>query len=130
MDVKMYFEIFVIGLLGAILHSLFKIKSIQDKARLANVAFKPIDYWKEDWVSHLTSLCTILMCMFFVTDVITVKPDALPYIRVSFGFIGYVGNDIASRFFGAVNKRVNTVIDQKTTVADNVNNDTEPTPHK
>lgn len=126
----MYFEIFVIGLLGAILHSLFKIKSIQDKARLANVAFKPIDYWKEDWVSHLTSLCTILMCMFFVTDVITVKPDALPYIRVSFGFIGYVGNDIASRFFGAVNKRVNTVIDQKTTVADNVNNDTEPTPHK
>ena len=130
MEIKMYFEIFVIGLLGAILHSLFKIKSIQDKARLANVAFKPIDYWKEDWVSHLTSLCTILMCMFFVTDVITVKPDALPYIRVSFGFIGYVGNDIASRFFGAVNKRVNTVIDQKTTVADNVNNDTEPTPHK
>lgn len=126
----MYFEIFVIGLLGAILHSLFKIKSIQDKARLANVAFKPIDYWKEDWVSHLTSLCTILMCMFFVTDVITVKPDALPYIRVSFGFIGYVGNDIASRFFGAVNKRVNTVIDQKTTVADNVNEETNPTPHK
>jgi len=130
MDIKMYFEIFVIGLLGAILHSLFKIKSIQDKARLANVAFKPIDYWKEDWVSHLTSLCTILMCMFFVTDVITVKPDALPYIRVSFGFIGYVGNDIASRFFGAVNKRVNTVIDQKTTVADNVNEETNPTPHK
>ena len=126
----MYFEIFVIGLLGAILHSLFKIKSIQDKARLANVAFKPIDYWKEDWVSHLTSLCTILMCMFFVTDVITVKPDALPYIRVSFGFIGYVGNDIASRFFGAVNKRVNTVIDQKTTVSDNVNGQTQPTPHK
>ena len=126
----MYLEIFVIGLLGAILHSLFKIKSIQDKARLANVAFKPIDYWKEDWVSHLTSLCTILMCMFFVTDVIAVKPDAVPYVRASFGFIGYVGNDIASRVFGAVNTRVNKVIDEKTTKADTADNNTQPTPHK
>jgi len=125
-----YFEFFAIAMLGAFLHVLFKIKSIQDKAKLAGVAFKPIDYFKEDYVSHLISITTIFLCLFLVKEVVNYKPDAQNYLRVSFAFAGYVSNDIASRIFGAVNKRVNMVIDQKTTEADSAAGRTEPTPHK
>jgi len=126
----LYVQYFVVGLLGAILHALFKIKSIQEKAKLANVKFSAMDYWNEDWVSHITSITTILLCLFFVADVLHVKPEFTSYMRVGFAFIGYVGNDIASRFFGAVNKRVNKVIDEKTTQADLLNENDSPTPHK
>jgi hypothetical protein len=125
-----YFEFFAIAMLGAFLHALFKIKSIQDKAKLAQVAFKPMDYFKEDYVSHLISITTICLALFLVKEVVKFKPEAENYLRVSFSFIGYVSNDIASRFFGAVNTRVNKIIDQKTTEADNTAGRTEPTPHK
>lgn len=128
MDIMIQY--FIVGLLGAVIHSLFKIKSIQDKARLANVAFKWTDYWKEDVLSHLISLATIVLCMFFVYDILAIKPEFEPYIRIGFAFVGYTGNDIASRIFGAANKRVNQIIDQKTTIADKATGETQPTPHK
>jgi len=125
-----YLTCFAVGLLGAVIHALMKIKSIEDKAKLANVQFKANDYLLEDWKSHLISLCTLLICLFFIGDAIRFHADIIYYMKFAFAFIGYTGNDIASRVFGAVNKRVNTVIDKKTTEADQANNETEPTPHK
>jgi hypothetical protein len=39
--------------------------------------------------------------------------------------VGYTGSDIASRIFGVVNKKINSAIDYKTTVADQATGDTE-----
>lgn len=125
-----YVQCFVLGVLGAFLHALIKIKSIQTKARKANIAFSAGDYLREDWVSHLTSLTTIVVCLFLIADVLHVKPEILYYLKFAFLFTGYAGNDIASRILGAVNKRVNDVIDKKTSVADEISGTTIPTPHK
>jgi len=130
LSISLYIQCFILGLLGALLHGLLKVKSIQDKARKANVAFSAMDYLKEDIISHLTSLTTIIVCIFLVEDVLHVKPEFLYYLKFAFLFTGYAGNDIASRVLGAVNKRVNDVIDKKTTIADNHTGNNEPTPHK
>lgn len=131
MTYALYIQCFTLGLLGALLHALVKIKSIQTKARKANVAFSAMDYVKEDFVSHLTSFTTIVASMFFIADVLHIKPELLYYLKFTFMFIGYTGNDIASRLLGAVNKRVNDAIDKKTTAADEATGTTHtPTPHK
>lgn len=128
--VSLYLECFAVGILGMLIHIGGKIKSIQDKARIANVSFKPIDYFTEDWLSMGVSVVTIFMAMFFISDVLHLKPEVLYYVKFGFAFIGYTGSDIASRLFGAVNKRVNQVIDKKTTIADEATGEQNQTPHK
>lgn len=130
MSASLYIQFFIVGLLGAFIHALMKVNSIKDKAQKANVAFKASDYFKEDWVSHCISMSTITLVLFFVTDILHLKPEALYYLKFSFAFVGYAGNDLASRVFGVVNKRVNDIIDKKTTDSDVLNKVTEPTPHK
>ena len=130
MTLSLYLQCFTLAILGALLHALLKIKSIQSKARKANVAFKAMDYVREDVVSHLTSLTTIVVSLFLIADFLHVKPEFLYYLKFAFLFIGYAGNDIASRLLGAVNKRANDVIDQKTSTADEISGTTTPTPHK
>lgn len=107
-----YLTCFIVGLLGAVIHALMKIKSIEEKAKIANVQFKAKDYL----VDEINRVHKEIMCVL--------------YVKFAFAFIGYTGNDIASRVFGAVNKRVNTIIDKKTSESDEANNVTEPTPHK
>jgi hypothetical protein len=47
--------------------------------------------------------------------------DKTTVILIIFGTIGYVGSDIASRFFSVVNNRLNSAIDYKTNQADEAN---------
>jgi len=126
-----YLTYFAVALIGMILQALLKIKSIQDKAKKANVQFKPIEYLKEDWVSHCASLSTIVMFMFFVEEFANIDHRVMGFMKIGFAFVGYTGSDIASRLFSVVNRRINDAIDFKTTQADTANGTTDnPTPAK
>lgn len=126
-----YLIIFFIAFLGMILQMLLKIKSIQDKAKKANVVFKIKEYFLDDWVSHCISLVTIIMFMFFITEFVAFNTIVSKYLKIGFAFVGYSSADIASRIFSVVNKRVNNAIDYKTTQADVANGTTDqPTPTK
>lgn len=113
-----YAILFFIGFLGMILQALLKIKSIQGKARSANIKFSAREYFLEDWVSHCASLVTLIMFLFFVDEMITFNKIVGDYLKFGFAFVGYTGSDIMSRIFSVVNKRINTAIDYKTTIAD------------
>ena len=136
--ISFYFQCVAVGVLGILVHSFAKINALRKKSLQNNVAFKAVDYLIEDWVSHTLSFITLLLSVFFIEDFIKYHSkgvdatgfDMLFWIKFSFAFIGYAGNDIASRLFGAVNARINNVIDRKTTIADQVEGVTEPTPHK
>lgn len=129
MTFQLYLTCFLVALVGMLLHAVLKLKSLQDKARLANVQFKASQYFIQDWLSHTASILTIIMFLIFVDNILHWKPQVLGYLKVGFAFVGYTGSDIASRIFGVVNKKINTAIDYKTTVADTQTGDLEaPTP--
>ncbi len=126
-----YIQCFAVGLLGMILQALLKIKSIQDKAKKANVQFSAKEYLMEDWVSHMASFVTLSMCLFFVDEFTNFYAKASDYMKIGFAFVGYTGSDIMSRIFSVVNKRINRAIDFKTTIADEASGTSDkPTPAK
>jgi archaellum biogenesis protein FlaJ (TadC family) len=120
MNLHLYLTCFLVALIGMALQTVLKMKSLQDKARVANISFRPMDYLKNDWLSMTASILTIVLFLFFVDNILNWKPAVIDYIKIGFAFVGYTGSDIASRLFGVVNKKINTVIDVKTNIADNV----------
>jgi hypothetical protein len=126
-----YAVIFLIAVLGQLLQMLLKIKSLQEKARKANVKFSTAEYLRDDWASHGISIVTILLFMFFVREMVTFNAAVEKYLRIGFAFVGYSSADIASRIFSVVNRRINDAIDFKTTQSDTANGTLDqPTPTK
>jgi hypothetical protein len=121
MTLTLYVTCFCVALVGMALQTVLKMKSLQDKARAANVEFKIRQYFSNDWISIVASLLTIVMFLLFLDNILKWKPVIVDYIKIGFAFVGYTGSDIASRLFGVVNKKINNVIDEKTNIADNVN---------
>lgn len=129
MTLALYAQCFAVALCGMILQALLKVKSIQDKAKKANVQFNPREYFFEDRLSHGASLVTVIMIMFFVDEFAHFSEYVMQYIKFGFAFVGYTGSDIMSRLFSVVNKRINNAIDYKTTIADEATGTTDkPTP--
>lgn len=113
-----YIQCILMGLCGTVLSTLAVLYNLSKKARLANIQFNNLEYFKTDWFAPVISFVAIVMAII-----------ALPYIPASwqtspgiiiliFATIGYSGNDLVSRFFSVVNNRINGAIDYKTTIAD------------
>jgi hypothetical protein len=121
MTIELYVTCFGVALVGMALQTVLKMKSLQDKARAANLVFKPGQYFSEDWLSITASVLTIILFLLFLDNILKWKPAVVDYVKIGFAFVGYTGSDIASRLFGVVNKKINNVIDEKTNIADGVN---------
>jgi hypothetical protein len=121
MTLHLYVACFAIALIGMALHMALKMKSLQDKARAANVVFKARQYFHDDWLSILGSLLTIFMFLLFIDNVLKWKPALIDFVKIFFAFVGYTGSDIASRLFGVLNTKINSVIDQKANALDGTN---------
>lgn len=115
-----YIVCFSVGVIGMALQTVLKIKSLQDKARVANMPFKASSYFKEDWLSVVASLLTIILFLFFIDNITKWKPETVKFLKIGFAFIGYTGSDVASRLFSVVSKKINSVIDIKTDIADGI----------
>jgi len=116
-------EIAIVGFIGMILHMLMKARSIQNKARQANVQFKFWSYFTDDWLSHLISAIAVILYVYLVKNrVMNTDPVALTTwhetILAFSATVGYSGADIVSRFFSFTNRRINSAIDHKTSIAD------------
>lgn len=114
-----FYEIAAAGLIGMVLQMLMKAKSIQDKARMANVQFNFFEYFTADWISHLISTVAVFLFMVFVRRRVADIPQNLyEFVLAVSATVGYSGADLVSRFFSATNKRVNAAIDHKTSQSD------------
>lgn len=125
-----FYEIAAAGIIGMVLQMLMKAKSIQDKARLANVQFKFIEYFTQDWISHLISTVAVLLFMVMVRRrVVDIPQNLYEFVLAVSATVGYSGADLVSRFFSATNRRVNAAIDHKTTQSDKLDGTLDtPTP--
>lgn len=118
MTLHLYITCFCVALVGMALQTVLKMKSLQDKAKAANLTFKPITYFREDWLSITASILTIILFLLFLDNILKWHPAVVNYIKIGFAFVGYTGSDIASRLFSVVNRKINDVIDVKTNIAD------------
>jgi len=118
MTLSLYIQCFAVALIGWALQTTLKMRALQLKARAANVIFKPVDYFKEDWLSITAAFLTIVLFLFFVSEFLNWQTWIISYVRIGFAFVGYTGSDIASRLFSVVNTRINAAIDYKTTISD------------
>lgn len=129
MTLSTYIQCAVVGIIGMLLHAIMKARSIQRKAKLANVEFKISEYFLKDWLSHSASFLTVILCLFLIDEFANISQYVMSYLKIGFAFVGYTGSDIASRFFSVVNEKVNRAIDFKTTIADEASHTTDkPTP--
>lgn len=116
-------EIAIVGFIGMILHMLMKARSIQSKARQANVQFKFREYFTGDWLSHLISTVAVVLYVLLVknrvnnTDPVTLTSWHEMILAFS-ATVGYSGADLVSRFFSFTNNRINAAIDHKSTISD------------
>lgn len=125
-----FYELFLAGMIGMILQMLMKAKSIQDKARLANVQFRFFEYFTQDWLSHFISTLAVVLFMVLVRRRVEHIPQNLYEVVLALSAtVGYSGADIVSRFFSATNRKVNEAIDHKTTQSDRLDGTLQtPTP--
>jgi hypothetical protein len=120
MNTKMYAICFTIALLGMLFSIALKAGSLQKKARVANAKFSIGQFVADDWLSSLASFIFIIICLFLIDTLFKWKPAVVDYVKPIFVFIGYFGGDLGSRLFSVTNKRLNDVIDYKTSAADEV----------
>lgn len=131
MSIQLYLQCFLIALLGSLLQTTFKMRSLQIKAKLANLEFSITQYFKDDWIVMSGNIITIILCLFFTDEVINIKPEVIDYLKIAFAFVGYTGSDILNRVFSVANKKLNSAIDYKTNIADEATGNLgTPTPTK
>lgn len=118
MNFHLYLACFGVALVGMALQTVLKLKSLQDKARAGNIKFNVWDYFRNDWLSIIASVLTIVLFLIIVDNLLKWKPVIINYVKIGFAFVGYVGSDIASRLFSVVNRKINSIIDAKTDTAD------------
>lgn len=127
----LYLELFAIAFLGWVIQIGLKLRAIQGKAKDNNLVIPTIGtYFKEDRVSHMLSLGSILLSLFFVSDA-----GAMPYfdkiwiLKLMFAFVGFAGAEFWSKIFSVVNTRVNQASGYKSKIADaSTGNEGTPTP--
>lgn len=115
---QLYLWCLLASTLGGMFQAIMKMKSIRDKAMLSNVQFSAKKFFADDWFLMLGNQVFIFICLVIVDE--WAKPDTIymEKIKSFFVFIGWAGSDLALRLFSVANKRINSVIDSKTTEAD------------
>lgn len=116
MNYTLYINCAAIGVLGTVLSMLVIAQNLQRKAKLANVQFNISQFLKDDWLTPVSSFTMIAMGLI----VLQYAPPTFSQLWLIglFATAGYTGSDLASRLFSVANKRINSAIDYKTTIAD------------
>lgn len=116
------------GLLGVIVHCLFKAKDLIDYAFKANINYSILDYFKKDWFAVSMSLCSVAIWFLIFGEVGAKYPKIIDFIRCSFILMGWFGSYIAQKFFSRGKTYISDIIDKKTNIADGLNSYSEAPP--
>lgn len=110
----------VAGFLGILLHTLVKIKQINN--RLCTVNYRQVfaEYWKTDWVTILISVVLVVTAVFLSNEWLNLKdtdkvPDSISgivqyklvlFIRSVFVVIGYCADAILAVYLGGTEAKL------------------------
>jgi hypothetical protein len=129
MSAQLYFQCFLVGVLGWVIASIRKISSLQETAKRTNVEFSPIEYFKTDWAAIATTFAVIAVMLLILDQVLHINPKWVDYSKIVFLPTGYMGAEIIGTIMGQVKKKINAAIEYKARQTDEANNTTNaPTP--
>lgn len=116
----LYIQLLIVTSLGQLIHLLFKIKSLKEKARVGNASFSFRSFFYEDWVNIAITFAFMAVLMYLIEDAVKLYPQIENYLKGIFAVVGYSGSDLAFRAFSRTSERINKVIDEKTNIADGI----------
>lgn len=122
----LYVQCFLVACIGQVIHVAFKIKALKIKAKATNMDYSTKDYLRDDRISIVITMAFVVMLLFFIADVLHMKPALVTYLKPAFAFVGYSGSDFITRLFGAASNRINKVIDEKTGPPPQLDQDGKP----
>lgn len=106
------------GLLGVLFHCCFKANSLKNQANVGNIQFSIKVYLIEDWISISASFLSVLIWFALFGEVATRYPELENYKRGTFVLMGYSGSYIIQYFLSTAEKKISSIIDKKTDIAD------------
>lgn len=106
------------GAIGVLIQVLLKIKDLKAHAKAANMQFVFSKYLKDDWPTITLSFISVAAFAIFLPDIVAMKPEVLKFARIGFAFIGFTGSSIIQMIFSATSKKILSIIDLKTNIAD------------
>jgi len=122
MNFTFYLSCFIGGIFGISANILFvKIPTLKKSAKVGNASFVVSDYFKNDWLSIVTSVFVVFISMYIIDEIVKSYPVVSDWIKWFFIFIGYTGQSIFQQFFNKTAEIINQTINTKTDIADNVN---------
>jgi len=118
------------AVIGALLHVFIKARELKLTTTKHNIEFKFREYFVGDWLSHIISILVIMLYILFINkrlDHITL--NLYEILLATSATVGYSGDHLASKFFSASTKKIESAIDYKTSLADKASGTTDaPTP--
>lgn len=107
-------KMLIAGLLGVILHELFKIIQLKKRAKDYSVPFNVIDHFKEDGWSTLVSVVVVFAAVFGIDEILNIKPEIQKYIKLFFIAVGYMGAELAYMILNVTEKKMLRIVNEKT----------------
>ncbi len=113
-----YLTYFFCGLLGISIMVLVKLRALKERSKIANTEFSVISYFKDDLITLLLALVSLLVLLIGGKYIAKYKPDWSDWLWLLFVLWGYAGTSILLAFFSKAEAKINRVIDIKTDIAD------------
>jgi hypothetical protein len=112
---------FLAGTLGVLLQILaVKIPSIKARYKVANREFTFKQYLTDDWYTILASFVSVGILIVGLDEILGLRPELEKYIKWLFVFVGFTGSSIIQTVLSVANKKVMSIIDVKTNIADGI----------
>jgi hypothetical protein len=108
----------IAGALGQGFQIIVKLIAIKKRSKAANHEFKAADYFKDDWLSIVAAFFTVLISVFLLDELTKFHPEIVNYVKFFFVATGYAGGSVLNALLGNTEKKILSIIDHKTNIAD------------
>jgi len=126
MTTQTYILCAVASFMGMLFHVFaLKIPSAKTRATAANIKFSIGDYFSSEWPAIAANIASIVIGLLIAGEALKFKPEMQGWIITISAFYGFTGSSLLIAIFGQVSKKINSVVDTKTNVADGSSAPTE-----
>jgi len=121
MTLEIYVQCFIACLIGNIAHIAFKMYSLSQDYKKANMEFSSRQYMKDDKYALIAdAICSLVLV--YIVDEWVDNEYIIGKIKTGFILIGFTGSYVLMYFASAAKKKFRKVVDEKTDIADEKTN--------
>src|SRR5262245_52625619 len=115
METLLLIKCFIGGLLGILFHVfVIKYPALKKRAAAVKVELSLSTYLKQDLVSIIGSVITVLIVIFIIDEIAHFRPEIMEVLKFFFIFVGHTGSSILQYIFGVADKKLRNIVDLKT----------------